>query len=170
MWEGGSLSLSARVSGQVGGDPVSYRWYRQTGTLAAEALREGGVWEGVESGTLRAGSVTLSEAGMYWVVAESASSGAAQSVPALVWVNARNPIRVHPQPVLAMEGGTAGFAVEAVGEALRYRWMRDGVELSGADARYAGWAVRNWRCAVWRCWMKARTRWRWGWKAARTRR
>jgi hypothetical protein len=37
-----------------------------------------------------------------------------------------------------MEGGTTGFAVEAVGEALTYRWMRNGVELSGADARYAG--------------------------------
>jgi hypothetical protein len=41
-------------------------------------------------------------------------------------------ISVQPSPVTATEGGVATLSVTATGNALTYRWIRDGLELSGA--------------------------------------
>ncbi len=41
-------------------------------------------------------------------------------------------ISAQPAPVTVTEGGTATFSVTATGSALTYRWLRDGLELSGA--------------------------------------
>lgn len=38
----------------------------------------------------------------------------------------------QPAPLTVTEGGTATFSVTATGSALTYRWLRDGLELSGA--------------------------------------
>lgn len=41
-------------------------------------------------------------------------------------------ISAQPTPITVTEGGVATFSVTATGAALTYRWLRDGLELSGA--------------------------------------
>ena len=135
---GGSAQMKAVVGGQSGVEKLSYQWYLQAGAQAPRALVDTGTWKGTQSGTLQLMGAGSLDSGLVWVVVEGTSSGAVQSVPALVWVNARNPIRMQPQPVLQVEGGTAYFRVEAVGEGLTYEWKVNGQALEEQPSRVMG--------------------------------
>jgi uncharacterized delta-60 repeat protein len=115
--EGSEATLSASVSSILG---ATFQWYRNGLLLAGET-----------NSTLTLASASLSDNGVYTVVATAGSS--TNSASAQVTVIGRPYITKQPQPAEAWEGGTLNLSVSAIGSpVLSYQWTRDGSALLNA--------------------------------------
>lgn len=87
---------------------------------------------GATSAQLRIDNVTADDSGSYDVVVSNAQ-GSVTSSTATLGVVAKPQITSQPDDQEVSLGGTAVFAVQAIGPGtLAYRWFKDGVAISGA--------------------------------------
>jgi uncharacterized repeat protein (TIGR03803 family) len=122
VFAGANVPMSVVVTG---GRPLSYQW-KQNGVN----LSDGGNISGANARTLTFNGVTAANAGIYSVVLSNAF-GSAQSVEATLSVTSSPPIFVtQPTNVTVSPGGTAIFAVNAIGnQPLSYQWQTNGVDV-----------------------------------------
>jgi hypothetical protein len=125
--EGGSLVLRARVTDSAAG-LVQYQW-RKNGVALPGASGSMFVLgpQGAASPDYRKTGVAAGDAGQYDLLVSNAS-GSAVSGSVRVLVQLKPVLVTQPQSVLASEGGTAVFRVEAFGGTQAgYQWYRKDV-------------------------------------------
>jgi len=110
-----------------GNPSPTYQWYNESGAIP-----------GATSATYSITSVTMADAGNYYVVVSN-SEGSTMSLWALLAVNPRAPsIAIQPVSQNIDEGSAVTFSVSASGTApLLYQWRLNGVNIVGAgDTSY----------------------------------
>ena len=117
---------------------LTYGWYYTDGVSAGTPVA------GATTDTLVLPGVATNQTGYYYVVVSDAAA-ATMSIPALVFVNAADPIgmpttaadiaqRKAQQTLFANEGDTVTLRSYAIGDGFRYAWRRlDGQPISAAS-------------------------------------
>ena len=107
----------------AGTEPLSYQWMKNGQIIAGER-------ESVYSKS----SVSFGDAGSYSVVVSNIC-GSAESSIAVLTVNSAPSIQVQPASQEICIGSEAAFSAEVTGsEPISYQWMRNGVEINGANS------------------------------------
>jgi hypothetical protein len=110
-------------AGSEGEPPIRYQWRFLGAPLPGETNE-----------TLTLANVQSADEGDYSVVVRDVN-GRLLSNPAYLFVLAPPIILSQPQDVVALAGGSAGFAASADGSApLRYQWRKNGAVLPGATS------------------------------------
>ncbi len=116
---GDGVTFSVTAAGPL---PLTYAWFRNGLPLP-----------GQNGSTLTLAAVTPSDAGQYSVAVTSACATVASAAAALT-VNSGPEITGQPQPQAVCEGTAAVFTVVVAGTPpLTYQWMKDGVDIGGAN-------------------------------------
>lgn len=79
-------------------------------------------------------SASLADAGIYTVLVSGVCSPAVESSPATLIVHQPAEVITHPVDLFVCEGQPASFSVTATGTALTYQWVKDFVNISGANS------------------------------------
>jgi uncharacterized delta-60 repeat protein len=110
----------------MGSEPIAYQWFKN-----GQPLRDGGAFDGAQSGVLRVSSLLGGDAGLFHVVLSNALG---VSTSAIVRLDVADPaISTHPESAKGVLGGAVSFGVSAHGTApLDYQWIKDGLPIPGA--------------------------------------
>ena len=115
---------TAAFAVQASGDSLSYQWFR----MAYDGVPE--LIVGATSPGLSIPSVSLGDAGFYWVEI----SNPVGRILSLAGELSVLGIATQPTNVIAQPGQNITLSVGAEGPALRYQWTRNGDFISGANA------------------------------------
>ncbi|AWI08623.1 immunoglobulin domain-containing protein [Ereboglobus luteus] len=149
-WSYGSVTLTVSASSVT---PPSYQWKKNGVALTPSDQRI----TSTTSGALNISKYIVSDSGTYAVTVSNAG-GSVTSADAIITILPPVPPMITSQPVSATAldgGGRVSLSVYATGQALRYQWQKDGVDIEGAtsatyyiwnpDMSYAGeYTVKVW--------------------------